>query len=149
MSDDIDELFGRTSRGSFVERYAPPKVPQAPENQPVVLTDEYRAFGTTPSGQPEEVCVLRRWLDGTNIPSSTVFKNRFLMRTDLIGDDEIRLLLVDCIVVLTGRGFTEEICQRFTSGAITYAQQFNCHMWRASPQNSPVVEKIDIVKMGS
>ena len=47
MSDDIDELFGRKARGSFVERFAPPKVAPTQEHQPIVLTDEYRAFGTS------------------------------------------------------------------------------------------------------
>ena len=145
MTDDVDELFGRKARGGFVDRYAPPIVTNGGA-QKIEVPDQYCAFTLAPQGQAVESCILRRWVDGTNIKSNIRVRNRFLMRCEHIGDDEIRLLFPDCIAVLTGTLLTDEVADMLFAGQVAYVQQFHPKIWGAAPRDVPIVEKIDILK---
>lgn len=158
MSDDFDQVFGRPSqpRKSFTERVAPTQ-PFGGRNDPVAAmaleasTTEptpgaYRAFGFIPSGKVNQSCEVRSWVDGTDVPDGVVFFYRLLMQIAFTGTNELRLMLPDCIVVLTGQNL-EPLRQQLTRQLVTFVQQFSKRVWPAAGgPGETLIERIEIVR---
>jgi len=159
MSDsDFDQVFGRKpqSRGGFAERVvhsqafggrADPVAAMALEaasERPV--PGLYKAFGFIPAGQHNQSCEVRSWVDGTDVADGVVFFYRLLMQIGFTGTNELRLILPDNIVVLTGRNL-EPLRLALTRQLATYIQQHSKRIWSAaSGADETLVERIEIIR---
>lgn len=159
MSDsEFDQVFGRRPepRQSFVERVAPAQA-FGGRNDPVAamaleaateqtVPGAYKAFGFMPSGTINPSCEVRSWVDGTDTPDGVVFFYRLLMQIAFTGSNELRLMLPDSIVVLTGQNL-EPLRQQLTRQLVTYVQQFSKRVWAASvPADETAIERIEILR---
>jgi hypothetical protein len=159
MSDsDFDQVFGRQPqpRKSFTERLAPSQ-PFGGRNDPVAamaleaaseqpVPGVYKAFGFIPAGTINPSCEVRSWVDGTDVADGVVFFYRLLMRIDFTGATELRLMLPDCIVVLTGRSL-EPLRQALTRQLATYIQQHSKRIWSGPlGPGETLIERIEVIR---
>jgi hypothetical protein len=159
MSDrDFDQVFGRRPepRTSFAERVGQGQA-FGGRNDPVAAMaleaaseqaapGIYKAFGFTPAATINQSCEVRSWVDGTDVPDGVVFFYRLLMQIAYTGTNELRLMLPDCIVVLTGQNL-EPLRQQLTRQLVTYLQQFSSKVWSAAvAPGDTVIERIEIIR---
>ena len=158
MSDDaFDEVFGqRPARGSFQERVArgeafggrvDPRPAMAAEA--ASATPEpgiYKAFGFVPSGNLNPTCEVRRWMDGTEVPEGTVFFYRLLMQIAFSGEDELRLVLPDMVIHITGARL-DLLRQSLMRGQATFIQQWSKRVWAMPPADGEtLVRSIEFIR---
>ena len=159
MSDrEFDQLFGRRAESSltFAERVSHGQAfggrndpvtamrSQAASEQPAA--DVYKAYGFIPAGTINQSCEVRKWVDGTDVPDGVVFFYRLLMQIAFTGTNELRLMLPDSIIVLTGRNF-EPLRQALTRQLATYIQQFSKRVWLApTALDETTIDRIEIVR---
>ncbi len=161
MSDDFDQVFGRRpeARPRFTERVvqsqafggradpvAAMALEAATENTPPGL---YKAYGFIPSGTVNQSCEIRSWVDGTDVADGVVFFYRLLMQIGFTGTNELKLMLPDSIVVLTGRNL-EPLRLALTRQLATYIQQYSKRIWPAPvPGVDTMIERIEIIRPGA
>ncbi|MBI1262758.1 MAG: hypothetical protein GC184_13650 [Rhizobiales bacterium] len=146
-ASDFDRTTG-APKPSFAERLGraepPPANGEAPEAS--AGTGPYRAFGFLPTGNVGETCEVTRWIEGTEIPEGIEFQYRFLMQVGYVGDEQLRLFLPDCIVVIEGRNL-RELRKKLARRRATFVQQYSRKVWPEVPPNGEtVVEKIEVVR---
>src|SRR5690349_637474 len=102
-------MFGSATpnRPGFAERLGRGAEPPTPPAEQAADTGEYRAFGCFPTNGLGETCDVQRWIDGTEIAEGIEFQYRFLMQVGYVGEEEIRLMLPDTIILLEGRHLRE------------------------------------------
>lgn len=146
MTDDFDAIFGARPRQSFTERLGPQPTPQPDPPRPDAEEDSgiYRPYGFLPSNTVGEVCEVRTWMDGTDKPQGVVFQYRFLMQVGFVGDEMLKLMLPDSIVVIEGRQLTE-LRQKLSRRMVSFIQQYTPRVW-IMPPTGPSVERIEILR---
>lgn len=159
MSDsDFDQVFGRRpeQKQSFVQRVGAPPVFGGRSDPAAAMAVEsaseqpmpgvYKAFGFMPSGQINQNCEVRSWVDGTDVPDGTVFYYRLLMQIGFTGTNELRLMLPDSIIVLTGANF-DPLRQALSRQLVTYVQQFSKKVWSAcGGPGETLIQRIEIIR---
>lgn len=105
----------------------------------------YRAYGFLQTNGLTETCDVRRFADGTEVPEGVEFPYRLLMQVSYSGDEQMRLLLPDCIILLEGRGLTE-IRQKLARRQVTFVQQYSRRLWPTAPNDGPVIERVEIIR---
>ncbi len=153
MSDsDFDEIFGGrpAGRSGFTERFGgaatspPPKV-EAPA-QPTDTTDgQYRPYGSLTTGGIIEGCDVQRWMDGTDIPEGVEIQYRFLTQIAYHGEEQLKLFMPDCIVVIEGKHL-RDLRKKLARRAVTFIQQFNARVWLPPPDGQPIIDSIEIIR---
>jgi hypothetical protein len=159
MSDrEFDQVFGRRPepRTSFAERVGQGQA-FGGRNDPVAAMaleaaseqaapGIYKAFGFIPAGQHNQSCEVRSWVDGTDVVDGMTFFYRLLMSIKFTGTDELRLMLPDNIVVLTGRNL-EPLRLALTRQLATYIQQHSKRIWTVpSGVGETLIERIEIIR---
>lgn len=158
MSDDFDQVFGRRPepRASFAERVGQSQA-FGGRNDPVAAMaleaaseqptpGLYKAYGFIPAGTINQNCEVRSWVDGTDVPEGTTFYYRLLMQIQFTGTTELRLMLPDSVIVLTGRNF-DPLRQALTRQLVTYVQQFSKKVWSAAVgPGETMIERIEIIR---
>ena len=148
LTDDFDGAFDAraTPRTSFAERINPSPARPAQLQDDVAPDDgSYRAFGFFPSGTVGEVCDVRRWIDGTDISEGIEFQYRFLMQVGYIGEEELRLFLPDCIILIEGRHLFD-LRKKIARRAVTFIQQHNRRLWPEIGADAIYIERISILR---
>ncbi len=151
MSDDVDSLFGgRTPpRTSFTERLSPPglarPVADAEPPEATIGSGQYKPYGFMPSNTVGEICEVRSWVNGTDVPEGLVFQYRFLMQVGFVGDEMLKLMLPDAIVVIEGKHLLD-LRQKLTRRMATFIQQYHSVIWTMPPALEPIVERIEVVR---
>lgn len=150
MSDDVDAMFGgrMPPRPSFTERVTQ-AVPK-PVNDAVMPSDEpgghlYKPYGFMPSNTMGEICEVRSWVNGTDVPEGIVFQYRFLMQVGFVGDETLKLMLPDAIVVIEGKRLLD-LRQKLSRRMATFIQQYSPRIWPQPPALEPIVERIEVVR---
>jgi hypothetical protein len=158
MSDDFDQVFGGRpqTRASFAERVGQAQpfggrndlvagmALESASEQPV--PGVYKAFGFIPAGQHNQSCEVRSWVIGTDVPDGVVFFYRLLMQIGYTGTSELKLMLPDSIIVLTGRNL-EPLRQALTRQLATYIQQHSKRVWSAPVGlDETLIERIEIIR---
>ncbi|WP_426030921.1 hypothetical protein [Caulobacter sp. DWP3-1-3b2] len=106
----------------------------------------YKAFGFIPAGTVNQSCEVRTWVDGTDVPDGVVFFYRLLMQIAFTSTTELRLMLPDTIIVLTGQNL-EPLRLALTRQHATYVQQHSRLVWPLQvPQGEILIERIEIVR---
>jgi len=147
--DDFTRVFGTkpVGRGPFAAHVASTAVQQrrdgktgAPESA------AYRPYGVLPTDSISETCEVVRWIEGTEIPEGIDFQYRFLIQVGFVGEEQLKLFLPDCIVVIDGRNL-RDLRKKIARRQCTFIQQYSARVWPAVPSaGEPVIEKIDVVR---
>ncbi|MDO8381015.1 hypothetical protein [Phenylobacterium sp.] len=148
MTDDFDKVFGArpTPRPSFTDRLAREQgLPDGMPKEGVAGSGPYKPYGFLPTGNVGEHCEVRSWVAGTETAEGISFPYRFLMHTRFVGEEQLRLFLPDCIVVIDGKGL-RELREKLGRQIVTFIQQWNPRVWPAPPVGEPIVERIEILR---
>ena len=150
MSDsDFDQVFGKpTPRPGFAARIAgtdAPAINGEPKGE-TVGSGDYKPYGFLPTGTINETCEVVRWIEGTEIQEGIEFQYRFLMQVEFVGEEQLKLFLPDCIVVIDGKHL-RDLRKKLTRRQVTFIQQYNARVWQgAKRQGEPIIEKIEVVR---
>lgn len=150
MNDDFDAMYGKAPvpRPSFAERLGKPHHEEV--NEPTESTvggGAYKPYGFLPVGNVGAGCEVFGWVAGTEIVEGIAFQYRFLMEVTFTGDEMIRLMLPDCVVVIEGR-FLTELRRKLMRGVVTFIRQYNRLIWPPPPPGETIVERIEVVRPG-
>lgn len=148
--DDFNRVFGarqpnhpsftdRVSRGDSFGGRADPAAETSVGSGP------YKPYGYLPTGNVGESCEVRSWVKGSDVAEGVVFQYRFLMQVGFVGDELLRLMLPDAIVVIEGKGLTE-LRQKLARRMVTFVQQYHPGIWPGSPSGEPIIDKIEVVR---
>jgi hypothetical protein len=151
--EEFNRVFGSAPapRASFTERIGrADSLP--PDTEPNKLltagSGTYKAFGYLPVGVAE-TCDIQRWLDGTDTQEGIEFPYKFLIQLGYVGEEEIRLFLPDCIVIITGKRL-RELRQKLARRQVTFVCQYSPRVWPKTPSaQEPVVAHIAVVRPNS
>lgn len=140
---DFDQAFGNAQRPTnFAQRLG--KAEPLGENQTTVGTGAYKPYGFKPNGMTE-ICEVVRWMDGTEIAEGVDFQYRFLLRVGFVGEEQLKLFLPDCIVVIDGKHLGD-LRKKLGRRQCTFIQQFSARVWpKLRPQGETIIEKIQLV----
>lgn len=147
MSGSFDEFF---QKGGWTERVTEPRAsaPGAPEpaaHEAAVGSGPYKPYGYTPADDLE-TCDVSWWLKG-EIPQGQEIQYRFLVRVGYLGDDQLHLMLTDCILHLEGRNLTD-LRKRLARRRVTFIRAFNPKLWPAPKPDEPFIERITLLYPG-
>lgn len=144
---DFDKVFGARPP-SFAQRVGKPE-PLAiagEANSETAGSTDYKPYGFLPSGNIGETCEVARWIDGTQIAEGMDFQYRFLMQVGFVGEEQLRLFLPDCIVVIEGM-YLRDLRKKLARRQVTFIQQYSAKVWPTSPpRGEPIIEKIEVVR---
>ena len=147
MTDDLDGIFSRQpQRPSFTERLG-----QSLSKASAELPEEsagsglYKPYGFFPSGGVGESCDVRRWVDGTDTPQGIEFSYRLLLQIAYTGEEELKLALPDCIVVIHGKQLND-LRKRLARRTVTYMQQYHPGIWPLPAADEAIIERIEVVR---
>lgn len=140
--------FSPPRQRTFTERVggsdAPANAPTPKEE--VAGAGPYKPYGFLPTGTINETCDVQRWLDGTEMPEGIEFQYRFLMQIGYVGEEQIKLFLPDCIVVIDGKNL-RDLRKKLARRQVTFIQQFSTRVWPVSSEKgSPVIDKIAVLR---
>ena len=143
MTHEFEEFLSRPHT-SWTGRTGkePPKeedLPTAPED------GRYKAFGFAP-GDDLESCNIGWWLTA-DVPQGQEILYRFLIRVGYIGDDDLHLMLTDCIIHIQGRNL-RELRRKLARRRVTFIQAFNPMTWAEPAAQEPFIEKITLLYPG-
>lgn len=111
------------------------------EDEQAVGSGPYKAYGYTPADDLE-TCDVSWWLKG-EIPQGQEIQYRFLVRVGYLGDDQLHLMLTDCILHLEGRNLTD-LRKRLARRRVTFIRAFNPALWPAPQAGEPLIERITL-----
>jgi hypothetical protein len=141
----VFSTFAPTPRATFAERVGKTEPLPVPANDMALDTCTYKAFGFLPAGNIGETCDVQKWVDGTNEPEGIEFQYRFLLRLGYRGEEEIRLYLPDCIVVIEGRHL-RELRKKLARRQVTFIQQYSKIIWPLPmPAIDALIQSISLV----
>lgn len=141
---DFDQAFGTTQRPTnFAQRLGKPE--PLGESQTTVGTGAYKPYGFMPNGITE-TCEVVRWMEGTEVAEGIEFQYRFLMQVGFVGEEQLKLFLPDCIVVIDGKHLGD-LRKKLARRQCTFIQQFSSRVWpKLRPHGEPLIETIQIVR---
>jgi len=145
-TDDFREVFGDRSgeRPSFAQRVGRPDPGAPQQSEGVAGSGAYKPYGFMPASVGE-CCDVQRWLDGTQIAEGIEFQYRFLIQVGYVGEEQIKLFLPDCIVVIEGKGL-RELRKKLARRQATFIQQYSALVWPAPPPGEPIITSIAVVR---
>lgn len=143
--NDFDQAFGASARPTnFAQRVG--KADPLGETPTTVGTGAYKPYGFIPAGTINETCEVVRWMEGTEIAEGIEFQYRFLMQVGFVGEEQLKLFLPDCIVVIDGKHLGD-LRKKIARRQCTFIQQFSARVWRnKAPQGEPIIEKIQVIR---
>jgi hypothetical protein len=145
--DDFNKVFG-TKPPTFAERVgkAEPQPALGEPNGETAGSGAYKPYGFLPTGTINETCDVQRWLEKTEIAEGIEFQYRFLMQIGYVGEEQLRLFLPDCIVVIEGM-YLRDLRKKLARRQVTFIQQYSSKVWPTPPpKGEPLVEKIEVVR---
>ena len=151
MTDEFDAIFSGRSPGrpSFVERTGRAPEPVAPTTDRALEPPQeagYKAFGYLPTSTVGESCDIQRWVNGTEIPEGLEMQYRFLLSLEYTGEEELKLYLPECIVLITGQHL-RELRKKLARRQCTFIMQYSPKVWPDKPAGSePIVEAIEVLR---
>jgi hypothetical protein len=148
-ANDFESAFG--TKASFAERVgrADAAAPPAEPNETHAGSGQYKPYGFLPTNTVGETCDVQRWLDATGIAEGIEFQYRFLMQIGYVGEEEIRLFLPDCIVIIEGKNL-RELRKKLARRQVTFIQQHSAKVWPYRPPvGEPLIEKIQVIRPDS
>jgi len=147
-SRDFERTADAVATQTFTQRLGRGQpLPQATPTKELAADNEaYRAYGALAAEGIAETCDIQGWLENTQIATGLEIQYRFLMQIGYVGEEQLKLFLPDCIIVIDGMHL-RELRKRLARRQVTFVKQFLPHVWKsAPPKGEPIVEKITIVR---
>jgi len=132
---------------SFTERLGrgDSKEPNAEPKDQGAGNSAYKPYGFLPTGIGE-TCEVSRWVEGTEISEGIEFQYRFLMQVGYVGEEQLKLFLPDCIVVIDGM-YLRDLRKKIARRQCTFIQQYSAKVWPNAPaRGEPIIENISVVR---
>lgn len=148
---DYDQVFGSSPKPTtYAERVGKTEaVGEIGEKETAIGSGEYKAYGYMPSGNIGQTCDVQRWIDGTEVAEGIEFQYRFLVQVGYHGEEEIKLFLPDCIVVIEGKHL-RDLRKRLARRQVTFIQQWSARVWPQAPaKGEAIISKIQVVRPNS
>ncbi|HEY1612092.1 MAG TPA: hypothetical protein VGF97_00185 [Rhizomicrobium sp.] len=151
--DDFNQVFGaRPQAGrSFATRVGGAEAPAAtvePKDE-IAGSGAYKPYGFLPTGTINESCEVVHWVEGTEIPEGIEFPYRLVLQVAFVGDEQLKIFLPDCIVVIDGKHL-RDLRKKLARRQCTFIQQYSARVWpNAKPQGEAIVEKIEVLRPNS
>ena len=150
---DFEQAFGTTARPiGFAQRLGGKAEPAALTDQSggnavtVVGSGAYKPYGYMPAGTFNASCEIVRWIDGTDEFEGIEFPYRLLLEVTFSGDEQLRLHLPTCIVVIDGKQL-RDLRRKLMRQQVTFMQQYSPKVWpNAKPQGEAIIEAIQVVR---
>jgi len=143
--DELDKAIG-LGKPTFAERFAkiePP--PTGGGSDATVDPAIYKPYGFLPTGVGES-CDVQRWLDGTEIAEGLEFPYRLLMQIGYVGEEQIKLFLPECIVVIEGQ-YLRDLRKKLGRRQVHFIVQYSSKVWPTPPaKGQPIIERIELVR---
>ena len=148
--DDFETAFGsvNSTKATFTERLgrADAKPTNGEVKEETVGDGAYKPYGFLPTGNIGETCDIQSWLENTETAQGIEVQYRFLMQVGYVGEEQLKLYLPDCIVVIDGR-YLRDLRKKLARRQVTFIQQYSARVWPAAPvKGEPIIEKIEIVR---
>jgi hypothetical protein len=145
--DDFDKVFGSNLQPpSFAQRVAKPDAAVPANGETSAGSGPYKPYGFLPTGNVGETCDVQRWLEKTEIAEGIEFQYRFLMQIGYVGEEQLRLFLPDCIVVIEGM-YLRDLRKKLARRQVTFIQQYSEKVWPTPPpKGEPLIDKIEVVR---
>jgi hypothetical protein len=148
--NDFETAFGtvNSTKATFTERLgrADPKPTNGEVKEQTVGDGAYKPYGFLPTGNIGETCDIQSWLENTETAQGIEVQYRFLMQVGYVGEEQLKLYLPDCIVVLEGR-YLRDLRKKLARRQITFIAQYNPRVWPVAPaKGEPIIEKIEVVR---
>lgn len=144
---EYDKVFGARP-APFAERVGRADGAAQPSDGKEVSagSGEYKPYGYLPSGNIGETCDVQRWLEQTGIAEGIEFQYRFLMQIGYVGEEQLKLFLPDCIVVIEGM-YLKDLRKKLARRQVTFIQQYSAKVWPTPPpKGEPLIETINVVR---
>ncbi len=132
---------------SFTERLgrSEPKEHSAETKDQAAGNGAYKPYGFLPTGIGE-TCEVSRWIEGTDIQEGLDFPYRLLMQVGFTGEEQLKLFLPDCIVVIDGEHL-RDLRKKIARRQCTFIQQYSAKVWPDAPaKGEPIIENISMVR---
>ena len=144
-ASDFDQAFGTTKRpAKFTQRLG--KGEPLGEGPTTVGTGAYKPYGFMPSGTINETCEVVRWIEGTEISEGVDFQYRFLLKVGFVGEEQLKLFLPDCIVVIDGKHLGD-LRKKIARRQCTFIQQHSFRVWPGTySREAPIIQSIQILQ---
>jgi hypothetical protein len=142
-ANDFDKAFGSNGRSTtFANRTGKPEA----NGEVFVGAGPYKAYGFIPAGTVNETCEVIRWVDGTEIPEGIDFPYRLLLQIAFVGEEQLKLFLPDCIVVIEGRNL-RDLRRKIARRQATFIWQYSARVWPSRPPScETLIDRIQIVR---
>jgi hypothetical protein len=153
-TDAFDRAFGSVSSTraggmTFAERLGRADARPSEATEQVAGTGQYKPYGYLPTNSIGETCDVQRWLDGTEVAEGVEFQYRFLMQTGYVGEEQIRLFLPDCIILIEGRNL-RELRKKLARRQVTFIQQYSPKVWPEQPMpGEAFISRIQVLRPGT
>ena len=148
--NDFETAFGtvNSTKATFTERLgrADPKPTNGEVKEQTVGDGSYKPYGFLPTGNIGETCDIQSWLENTETAQGIEVQYRFLMQVGYVGEEQLKLYLPDCIVVIEG-SYLRDLRKKLARRLVTFIQQYSARVWPARPgKGEPTIEKIEVVR---
>ncbi|MBS0473092.1 MAG: hypothetical protein JSR60_18625 [Proteobacteria bacterium] len=145
---DFDKTAVAVATQTFAERLgrgeAKPETAAAGEQ--AAGSGPYKPYGFLPTGSGNETCDIQGWVESTEVAQGIEVPYRFVTQIQYFGEEQIKLFLPDCIVVIDGM-YLRDLRRKLARRQVTFVQQYSSRVWKsAPPKGEPIVEKISIVR---
>jgi len=144
--DDFKDVFGsKPPPSSFTQRVGKPDATLA-EGEATAGSGPYKPYGFLPTANMNQTCDVQRWLEQTGIAEGIEFQYRFLMQIGYVGEEQLKLFLPDCIVVIEGM-YLRDLRKKLARRQVTFIQQYSSKVWPTPPpKGEPIIENIEVVR---
>jgi hypothetical protein len=145
-TDEFDAIFAgkQPAKPSFTARLRRVDPGAAEPSEDAAGSGLYKPYGAMPAGTCEG-CDVQRWVDHTQIAEGIEFQYRFLMQVGYVGEEQIKLFLPDCIVVIEGKHL-RDLRKRMARRQVSFIQQYSALVWPEPPPGEPIIESIAVVR---
>lgn len=143
---EFDRTAIAVAQQSFTERLGRGQpLPAQPTAAPAPV-GTYRAFGAMAAEGITETCDIQGWMENTSIATGIELQYRFLMQVGYVGEEQLKLFLPDCIVVIDGQHLLK-LRKALARRQCNFIQQYSSRIWPQAPEKGEtLVERITITR---
>ena len=144
---EFDKVATAVATQTFAQRLGRSETaPQAAPGEQTAGSGAYKPYGFLPSGTIHETCDVQAWVENTQIAQGVEVQYRFVTRLEYFGEEQIKLFLPDCIVVIDGM-YLRDLRKKLARRQVTYIQQYSPRVWQQAPgKGETLVEKITVTR---
>ena len=145
---DFERTADAVATQTFTQRLGRGQpLPQAtPAKEPPISHDAYRAYGAMVAEGIAETCDIQGWLENTQVATGLEIQYRFLMQVGYVGEEQLKLFLPDCIVVIEG-SYLRDLRKKLARRQVTFIQQYSSRVWNSAPrEGETIVENITVLR---